>query len=38
LVVANGSIITVNAERQPELARALRGGGDQFGNIALMII
>ncbi|KAF2396177.1 FAD-binding domain-containing protein [Trichodelitschia bisporula] len=31
LVAANGSIITVNAKRYPDLARALRGGGDQFG-------
>lgn len=31
MVVANGSIITINAADQPDLARALRGGGNQFG-------
>ena len=29
--MANGSIVNIKASEQPELARAMRGGGSQFG-------
>ena len=29
MVLANGSIVTINQQRNPSLVRALRGGGDQ---------
>lgn len=31
IVTANGTIINVDAEEDPELAVALRGSGSQFG-------
>ena len=31
LVTANGTIVNVDAQDQPELAVALRGSGSQFG-------
>jgi FAD/FMN-containing dehydrogenase len=29
MVLANGSIVTINQQRNPSMVRALRGGGDQ---------
>jgi hypothetical protein len=37
-VLANGSIVNINAKKQPELVRAMRGGGDQFGTSLLPIV
>jgi hypothetical protein len=31
MVNANGTIVNIDAEKQPELAVALRGSGSQFG-------
>lgn len=31
MVNANGTIVHIDAEKQPELAVALRGSGSQFG-------
>jgi len=33
VVAANGSIINIDAKKQPDLARAMRGGGNQFGGV-----
>jgi hypothetical protein len=36
IVMADGSIRYIKAKEEPELARALRGGGNQFGKIRLL--
>jgi hypothetical protein len=32
MVLANGTIANISYEKHPELVRAMRGSGDQFGS------
>lgn len=37
VVTANGSIVNVHADEDPDLAVAMRGGGSQFGELSLIV-